>query len=66
VFKSASLTDHVHFARLAISNVPPDWCINDLWGTIIRGTTDLGYWDDKVYAMLMVTLHNMLLVIIHE
>jgi len=57
--------DHVHFARLAISNAPPDWCINDLWGTVIRGATDLGYWDE-VYATLIATLHNMLLVIIHE
>jgi nuclear pore complex protein Nup160 len=65
LFKSASLTDHdIHFARLAISNAPPDWDTNDLWSTIIRGATDLGYWDDA-YAALMATPHDMLLVIIH-
>ena len=66
LFKSASLTDHdVHFARLAISNAPPDWDTNDLWSTVIRGATDLGYWDEA-YAALMATPHDMLLVIIHE
>jgi len=66
LFKSASLTDHdVHFARLAISNAPSDWDTNDLWSTVIRGATDLGYWDEA-YAALMATPHDMLLVIIHE
>lgn len=64
LFKSASFTDHdVHFARLAISNAPPDWDTNDLWSTTIRGTTDLGYWDEA-YAALMATPHDMLFVII--
>ncbi len=60
LFKSASLTDHdVHFCRLAISNAPPEWDTNDLWSTVIRGTTDLGYWDEA-YAALMATPHDML------
>ena len=60
LFKSASFTDHdVHFCRLAISNAPPDWDTNDLWSTVIRGATDLGYWDEA-YAALMATPHDML------
>jgi nuclear pore complex protein Nup160 len=66
LFKSASLTDHdVHFARLAISNAPPEWDTNDLWSTVIRGATDLGYWDEA-YAALMATPHDILLVTICE
>lgn len=60
LFKSASLIDHdVHFARLAISNAPPEWDTNDLWSTVIRGATDLGYWDEA-YAALMATPHDIL------
>jgi nuclear pore complex protein Nup160 len=60
LFKSASLTDHdVHFARLALSNAPLDWDTSDLWSTVIRGATDLGYWDEA-YATLMATPHDML------
>ncbi|KAI0245682.1 nucleoporin Nup120/160-domain-containing protein [Lactifluus subvellereus] len=60
LFKSASLTDYdVHFARLALSNAPPDWDTTDLWSTVIRGATDLGYWDDA-YAALMSTPHDSL------
>jgi nuclear pore complex protein Nup160 len=60
LFKSASLIDHdVHFCQLAISNAPPDWDTNDLWSTVIRGATDLGYWDEA-YAALMATPHDML------
>ena len=60
LFKSASFTDHdVHFARLAISNAPPEWDTNDLWNTVIRGATDLGHWDEA-YATLMVTPHDTL------
>ena len=60
LFKSASLIDHdVHFCRLAISNSPSDWDTNDLWSTVIRGATDLGYWDEA-YAALMATPHDML------
>jgi nuclear pore complex protein Nup160 len=44
---------------LAISNAPPEWDTNDLWSTVIRGTTDLGYWDEA-YAALMATPHDML------
>jgi nuclear pore complex protein Nup160 len=66
LFKSASLTDHdVHFARLAISNAPPDWDTNDLWSTVIRGTTDLAYWDEA-YAALMATPHDILLATFYE
>ena len=60
LFKSASLTDYdVHFAQLALSNAPPDWDTTDLWSTVIRGATDLGYWDDA-YAALMSTPHDSL------
>jgi nuclear pore complex protein Nup160 len=60
LFKSASFIDHdVHFCRLAISNAPPDWDTNDLWSTVIRGATDLGYWDEA-YAAMMATPHDML------
>jgi nuclear pore complex protein Nup160 len=60
LFKAASLTDYdVHFARLALSNAPPDWDTTDLWNTVIRGTTDLGYWDDA-YATLMSAPHDSL------
>jgi nuclear pore complex protein Nup160 len=66
LFKSVSLTDRdVHFAKLAIPNAPPDWDTNDLWSTVIRGATDLGYWDEA-YAALMTTPHDMLFVIMHE
>ncbi|KAI9510623.1 nucleoporin Nup120/160-domain-containing protein [Russula earlei] len=60
LFKSASHTDHdVHFSRLAISNAPPEWDTTDLWNTIIRGATDLEYWDEA-YAALMATPHDIL------
>jgi nuclear pore complex protein Nup160 len=63
LFKSASLVDHdVHFARLALSNAPPDWDTTDLWSAIIRGMTDLGYWDEA-YAALMSTPRDSLYVV---
>ncbi|KAF8266642.1 nucleoporin Nup120/160-domain-containing protein [Lactarius quietus] len=60
LFKTASLTDHeIHFAHLALSNAPPDWNTTDLWNAVIKGATDLGYWDNA-YAALMSTPHELL------
>jgi nuclear pore complex protein Nup160 len=47
---------------LALSNAPPEWNTTDLWNTVIKGATDLGYWDDA-YAALMSTPHELLLVL---
>ncbi|KAI0038000.1 hypothetical protein FA95DRAFT_1684755 [Auriscalpium vulgare] len=53
LFKSAGLVDYeVHFSRLALSVAPPSWDSTDLWYSIIKGKTDLGYWDDA-YSSLM-------------
>ncbi|KAH9036608.1 nucleoporin Nup120/160-domain-containing protein [Lactarius pseudohatsudake] len=60
LFKATSLIDHeIRFAQLALSNAPPDWNTTDLWNTVIKGATDLGYWDDA-YAGLMSTPHELL------
>ncbi|KAH8990090.1 nucleoporin Nup120/160-domain-containing protein [Lactarius akahatsu] len=60
LFKATSLIDHeIRFAQLALSNAPPDWNTADLWNTVIKGATDLGYWDDA-YAALMSTPHELL------
>ena len=57
------LIDHeIHFAQLALSNAPPDWNTTDLWNTVIKGATDLGYWDNA-YAALMSTPHELLSVV---
>jgi nuclear pore complex protein Nup160 len=64
LFKAASLIDHeIHFAQLALSNAPPDWNTTDLWNTVIKGATDMGYWDDA-YAALMSTPHELLSVVV--
>ena len=60
LFKAASLIDHeIHFAQLALSNAPSDWNTTDLWNTVIKGATDMGYWDGA-YAALMSTPHELL------
>jgi len=64
LFKAASLIDHeIRFVQLALSNAPPDWNTADLWNTVIKGATDLGYWDDA-YAALMSTPHELLSVVV--
>ncbi|KAI0063071.1 hypothetical protein BV25DRAFT_1907210 [Artomyces pyxidatus] len=58
LFKGAGLTDYeVHFSRLALSVVWPDWDTTDLWNSVIRGSAELAYWDDA-YAALMTTPHD--------
>ncbi|KAI0307403.1 nucleoporin Nup120/160-domain-containing protein [Multifurca ochricompacta] len=47
------------FDSLALLKAPLDWDTTDLWSTVIRGATDLGYWDDA-YAALMSTPHDVL------
>ncbi|KAH9005802.1 nucleoporin Nup120/160-domain-containing protein [Lactarius hatsudake] len=60
LFKATSLIDHeIRFAQLALSNAPSDWNTADLWNTVIKGATDLGYWD-HAYAALMSTPHELL------
>lgn len=60
LFKAAFLTEHeVHFSRLALTVAPEDWETIDLWYSIIKGSIDLGYYDDA-YAALMATPHQRL------
>ncbi|KAI0317893.1 hypothetical protein OF83DRAFT_1171570 [Amylostereum chailletii] len=60
LFKASSLVDHeVPFPRLALSVAPADWDTLDLWHAIIKGSLDLGYWDDA-YSALMATPHDRL------
>ncbi|TFY82965.1 hypothetical protein EWM64_g1046 [Hericium alpestre] len=60
LFKAAGLTDsEVRFARLALSVAPPDWDTTELWFTIIKGSIELGYYDDA-YVALMTTPHDKL------
>lgn len=55
LFKGAGLVDHeVYFAKLALSLAPSDWDTTELWYAIIKGSTDLGYWDDA-YSGIVTT-----------
>jgi nuclear pore complex protein Nup160 len=58
LFRSAGHTEQdVHFARLAISVATADSETSGLWYDVIKGYTELSYWDDA-YAALMTTPHD--------
>ncbi|THH14049.1 hypothetical protein EW146_g6244 [Bondarzewia mesenterica] len=58
LFKSALLTEHeVHFSQLALAVVPPNRVAVELWYSVIKGSIDLGYYDDA-YSALMTTPYD--------
>ena len=62
LFKSESLIKHeIHFSRLALSVAPPEWETAELWYCVIKGSIDLGYYDDA-YSALMSAPHDRLFV----
>ena len=60
LFQNAGLVDRgVPFARLALSTAPAGWDNRDLWHAVIKGSIDLGDWDNA-YSALMMTPYDRL------
>lgn len=64
LFKARALVEHeIQFTQLAISTAPQDSDTSGLWHTVIKGYTDLGWFEDA-YASWVATPYEKLFVIL--